>query len=112
MSTNSILLKNGTLLIHSHDGHVVNPIISDLLIRGNLIERIAHNISAEKDTTVIDCTDKIVSPGFIDTHRHMWHTQAKGFADSMLFDYLVGGEKSFNHFRGWKWSTNFIRLNL
>lgn len=74
MSTSSILLKNGTLLIHSDDGCVVNPTVSDLLIRGNLIERIAQNRSVEEDTVMIDCADKIISPGFIDTHRHMWHT--------------------------------------
>lgn len=86
----SILLKNGTLLIHSADG-VVKPSICDLLIRGNVIERIAKDISAEPETVVIDCTDKIVSPGFIDTHRHMWHTQMKGYADSMLLEYITEG---------------------
>lgn len=92
MSANSsILLKSGTLLIHSDEDHGVNPIISDLLIHGNLIERIAQNISAEKGTVVIDCTDKIISPGFIDTHRHMWHTQMKGYADSMLLQYITEG---------------------
>lgn len=89
-SSSSILLKNGTLLIHSADG-VVNPTICDLLIRNNVIERIAQNIPAETGTVVIDCTDKIVSPGFIDTHRHMWHTQLKGHADSMLLKYIAEG---------------------
>lgn len=95
MSASSILLKNGTLLIHSDEGHAVNSIVSDLLIRGNLIERIARNIPAEKGTVVIDCTDKIISPGFIDTHRHMWHTQMKGYADSMLLQYITEGIQFF-----------------
>lgn len=106
---NSILLKNGTLLVHSDDGSVINPIVSDLLIRGNIIERITQNISAEGDTTVIDCTNKIISPGFVDTHRHMWHTQVKGFANSLLFDYIADGRQAFNYLRD---TSNVLTLTL
>lgn len=32
---------------------------------------------------MIDCTDKIVSPGLVDTHRHMWETALKGLCEDL-----------------------------
>lgn len=71
-----ILLKNGTALIHGHDDHV-ESVKTDILIEGNKIARIEERITATPGTTTIDCTDKIISPGFIDTHHHVWQTQLK-----------------------------------
>ncbi|KAI5778612.1 hypothetical protein EDC01DRAFT_339479 [Geopyxis carbonaria] len=86
--TGTILLKNGTLLLHNPSGNVA-PTVSDLLITGNTISSIAALIEPPSSSTlVIDCTDKIISPGLIDTHRHMWHTQMKGHENSQLFDFL------------------------
>ncbi|TVY89695.1 hypothetical protein LAWI1_G004575 [Lachnellula willkommii] len=46
----------------------------------------------EEGTTVIDCSDTIISPGFIDTHRHLWQTQLKGkYGDDLLSDYITRG---------------------
>lgn len=73
----SILLRGGTLLLHDSKEHII-PTKSDLLIIGNTITEISPHISPPKGTEVIDCTDKIVSPGFIDTHRHLWQTPLKG----------------------------------
>ncbi|KAI1473213.1 Metallo-dependent hydrolase [Daldinia caldariorum] len=38
---------------------------------------IAHPDDLPSDTEIVDCTDKIISPGFIDTHRHGWQTALK-----------------------------------
>lgn len=85
----SILLRGGTLLLHDSNDHVI-PTKSDLLITGNIITKIAPEIEAEKGTMVIDCTDKIVSPGFIDTHRHLWQTPLKGrHANELLLGKMV-----------------------
>lgn len=39
-----------------------------------------------------DCTDKIISAGFVDTHHHVWQSLLKGrHADQMLMQYLPEG---------------------
>jgi len=87
----SLLLQGGTLLLHDENDHVI-PTISDLLIEGNKIVKIESNIKVAGDVRLIDCRGKIVSPGFIDTHRHMWQTQLKGrHANETLFEYLPTG---------------------
>jgi cytosine/adenosine deaminase-related metal-dependent hydrolase len=70
----SILLRNGTVL--SHDGPKVVVLRNhDILVKGNTIDQIGQNLTLQGEGLVIDCTDKIISPGFIDTHHHLWQTQ-------------------------------------
>ncbi|KAJ6606052.1 hypothetical protein DFH09DRAFT_1386467 [Mycena vulgaris] len=88
-STTSILLQNGTLLIHNDQDHV-RPVKADLLVIGNAITEIGPSISSpSSNTTVIDCTGKIIAPGFVDTHHHVGQTQLKGrHANDLLLDYM------------------------
>ncbi|KAJ7689797.1 hypothetical protein B0H17DRAFT_936852 [Mycena rosella] len=88
----SILLQNGTLLIHDYKDHV-KALKANLLVVGNIITEIGPSISApSSETIVIDCTDKIISPGFVDTHHHLWQTQLKGrHANDLLLDYFPKG---------------------
>lgn len=87
----SILLQGGTVLIHGSKDHV-HAIKADLLIQGNLISKIEPHISVTDDTQVIDCKNKILTPGFIDTHHHVWQTLLKGrHGDEMLLDYFPTG---------------------
>jgi cytosine/adenosine deaminase-related metal-dependent hydrolase len=94
-STHSILLQNATLLVpESLGGDRIVPIRNhSLLIEGNIIVRIAAKIDPPSASTeVIDCTSKLISPGFIDTHHHVWQTQLKGrHSDHTLFEYMTSG---------------------
>lgn len=96
MSAPSILLRNATILVPSTiEGKPIAALRShSLLVEGNKIVRIAPHIDAPSDKTqVIDCTGKIVSPGFIDTHHHVWQTQLKGrHADHTLLEYVPAGK--------------------
>jgi cytosine/adenosine deaminase-related metal-dependent hydrolase len=66
---------------------------TDLLIEENLIKAIGCNLPVSDKTRVIDCTNNIISPGFIDTHHHLWQSQLKGrFNDDTFLEYMPKGK--------------------
>ncbi|KAL5354533.1 hypothetical protein ACLOAV_000622 [Pseudogymnoascus australis] len=88
--TSSILLQGGTVLYHGDDDYVTALKDTDILVTGNLILKIGKDIEAPEGATVINCKGKIVSPGFIDTHHHLWQTQLKGpHMDETLLGYML-----------------------
>jgi 5-methylthioadenosine/S-adenosylhomocysteine deaminase len=79
-----LLLKGGVVL--SLDPRVGDFEKADVLIEGSRIAEIRPNITAA--ATVIDATDTIVMPGFIDTHRHMWQGALRNILpNGLLSDY-------------------------
>jgi cytosine/adenosine deaminase-related metal-dependent hydrolase len=74
-----ILLKGGCVL--SLDRAVGDFEQADVLIEGKKISAVRPNISAP-NAQVIDASKRIVMPGFVDTHRHMW----QGFLRNVLPD--------------------------
>lgn len=55
----------------------------DLLIDEGQIRAVAPRIeldTSEPNIEVVDATDRIVIPGFVDTHRHMWEALVRGAA--------------------------------
>ena len=60
-----ILIQNGTL----YDGLGGQPYQADLLVQDDRIAQIAPGITEPADQ-VIDATGKVVTPGFVDIHRH------------------------------------------
>ncbi|CAG8243248.1 unnamed protein product [Penicillium olsonii] len=88
-NTVSKLLRGGTVLIHGEKDRVSSQ-VADVLIEGDRISKIDASIPVPAGCQVIDCTDKIISPGFVDTHRHVWQSPLKGFfGDTALFPYLA-----------------------
>ncbi len=81
MATN-ILLRGGTVVLHGDDDRL-SSVRADVLVEGNAISKIEPSIAAPEGCDVIDCTDKIISPGFVDTHRHMWETALKGLCEDL-----------------------------
>ena len=88
----SILLKGGTILQHNND-NTVSAVKADVLIERDIISKIGAKIfTPSSSTNILDCCDKIISPGFIDTHRHLWQTQLKGrHGNQLLMEYMLTG---------------------
>jgi len=83
--TTKTLIRGGTVV--SMDPQI-GDLGADVLIEDDKIVTVEPNISA--DAEVIDATDSIVIPGFVDTHRHTWETAIRGCApNSTLDDYFV-----------------------
>lgn len=81
-----ILLKGGAVV--SVDQEVGDLPVGDVLIDDGRIAGVEANIDA--DAEVVDCTGKIVIPGFVDTHRHTWEAAIRGCApNATLDDYFV-----------------------
>jgi len=86
VTSNRILIKNGTIL--TLDKSVGNFPLGDVLIEGTKIAKVGPNLAAE-NAEVIDATDMIVMPGFIDTHRHMWQGALRNsIPNALLADYV------------------------
>ncbi|KIX03502.1 uncharacterized protein Z518_07055 [Rhinocladiella mackenziei CBS 650.93] len=82
------IIKNATVVsIDSNIGNVPN---CDVVIEDGFISAVGPNLPHSSDHTVIDGTNAIVSPGFIDTHRHIWQTQLTAIGtDYVLSDYIL-----------------------
>ena len=83
MSVERTLLKNGCVL--TLDPDIGNFREADVLMEGSKIAAVGPNLSA-KDAQVIDASDRIVMPGFVDTHRHIWEGILRNIAPDALLD--------------------------
>jgi cytosine/adenosine deaminase-related metal-dependent hydrolase len=80
-----LLLKGGTVL--TLDPSLGDFETADVLIEGSRIASVGTDLAA--DASVIDCAGMIVLPGFVDTHRHCWWGQLRGFmANATLAEYM------------------------
>src|SRR2546425_10753610 len=70
-----ILLKGGTVV--SMDPRVGDFVKGDVLIQGKKIAAVAGELKAPPQAQVIDASNTIVIPGFIDAHRHSWEGQLR-----------------------------------
>ena len=66
-----------------------NGAVTDVLVRGNRIARIAPGQSAAFGAEIIDGSGKAILPPFYNTHNHAAMTLLRGYADDMeLFTWL------------------------
>jgi 5-methylthioadenosine/S-adenosylhomocysteine deaminase len=64
---------------------------ADVLVIGSTIKAVGPKLQAPADAVVVDGRDRILMPGMIDTHRHMWQTVVRG----------VGAEWSIQNYFQW-----------
>ncbi|KAI0776153.1 Metallo-dependent hydrolase [Trametes elegans] len=84
------LLKGGIIAtcVQGSDGARVYK--ADVLVEGSTITRIEENIQAEDDVELVDCENKWITPGFVDTHRHLFMTVLRAnHCDYLLSEYFV-----------------------
>jgi cytosine/adenosine deaminase-related metal-dependent hydrolase len=85
--SDSYIIRNATVV--SMDEQIGVRKNCDVHVEGQIIKAVEPNIPDIPDASVIDGTDAIVSPGFVDSHRHMWQTQLAGLlSDHTLMDYF------------------------
>jgi len=88
------LIQSGTIV--SLDPELGELEGADILIDDGKIVEIDHGLEASaSDAEVIDATDHIVLPGFVDSHIHLAQTQVRGIAG----DWSLMGEY-FEHMLG------------
>ncbi|TDW22598.1 amidohydrolase family protein [Kribbella kalugense] len=94
----SILITGGTVV--SMDPAIGDLERGDVLVADGIIVEVAERIS-RPDAEVIDATDRVVMPGFVDTHRHTWQTAFRGVgADWTFADYAAAMHGTLKpHFR-------------
>jgi cytosine/adenosine deaminase-related metal-dependent hydrolase len=86
-ASNSILLRGGRVLQFDSQNNATFPIL-DVLVEDTIISKIARHIAAGPDTQVIDAGGKIVCPGFVDSHRHLFQSHIRtSVANQTLLEY-------------------------
>ncbi len=90
------LIRGGAVM--SMDPKVGNFAKADVLVEGKKIVAVGRNLHAG-GASEIDARGRIVMPGFIDTHHHLFETALRSYlADGLLFDGLDPGTTN-NYFQ-------------
>ncbi|KAK0615331.1 amidohydrolase family protein [Bombardia bombarda] len=95
-ASTSKLLRGGTIIGFDEKTQLIKVTRNgSLLIQNDRITAISEANKAltnvPKDAEIIDCTNNIITPGFIDTHRHGWQTVFKTMgSNTTLGDQLAG----------------------
>src|SRR5262245_13871657 len=85
LSRGVYLIKNGSVITVDPARGVLPR--ADVLVRQGRIEAIGSGLSGA-GAEVIDATDMIVMPGFVDTHYHMWSALGRNFIGDGGFGYF------------------------
>lgn len=81
------LIRSATIL--TMDDRLGDLVGSDLLIVGNRVAAIGHDIAAS-DVELVDGRGRFVIPGLINAHMHTWQTALRGFAANWTLPNIFG----------------------
>lgn len=88
-----LLIRNGEII------NVGSHLQADIYVQNETISQIGKNLDVPPNTEVIDATEKLVFPGFIDPHVHIYlpfmATFAKDTHETGSVAALVGGTTTF-----------------
>src|SRR5512132_3754176 len=77
-----VLLKGGVVL--TMDPRLGDFEKADVLIEGSKIVAVGASLPA--DAAIVDASNMIVMPGFVDTHRHIWQGQLRNILPNGRLD--------------------------
>lgn len=88
----ALLLKNiGTVVTFNDKDEILENV--DILVKGPKITSIGKKLSVPDKTDIIDCTNLVALPGFVNTHHHLYQTLFRGIKEVQekpLFPWLIG----------------------
>ncbi|NLC76965.1 MAG: 8-oxoguanine deaminase [Clostridia bacterium] len=88
---NKLLIKNAQWII-TLDDEGTRYQNADILIEDNVIKAIGKNLEVEYDTKTINANGKVVIPGLVNTHHHLYQTLTRAIPSTQeieLFDWLI-----------------------
>ena len=95
--TTKLILRNA--LVMTMDPQIGDLIEGDVLIEGTKIAAVGPRL--ESDAPSLDCTGRVVIPGFVNSHHHMFQTALRGYwSDALSADYFTQsrqGERAVFH---------------
>ena len=90
MNEKGIFLKNIYALMTGSDRPALSGV--DMRIDSGKVNRIGVGLAVPEDYRIIDCSNLVVVPGFVNTHHHFYQTLTRNLPavqDAKLFDWLV-----------------------
>ncbi|WP_272255807.1 amidohydrolase family protein [Streptomyces xanthophaeus] len=89
-----VVLRNAALVLTMDpslgDGPLGAVEHADVLMRDGAVAAVGGRLPAPPGTQVIDAAGKLVMPGFVDVHTHLWQSSMRGgCADRDLFGWLA-----------------------
>jgi dihydropyrimidinase len=89
----ALLIRNGEIVTASSRAHV------DIYVENEKISRIGKNLEAPADAEIIDAAGRLVFPGFVDPHVHIYlpfmATFAKDTHETASIAGLIGGTTTY-----------------
>lgn len=88
------VLRNAALLLTMDPALGEGPLgaveHADVLMRGGAVAAVGRRLAVPAGTKVIDVSGRLLMPGFVDVHTHLWQSSMRGgCADRDLFGWLA-----------------------
>ena len=104
MNATPLLIRNAAGMLTGLSGAAARTDSRELLVEGGVITAIGRDIAAAPGTRVLDATDCVIYPGWVNTHHHLFQSILKGIPagiNQTLTPWLTSVPYSYRrHFNG------------